>query len=117
MTGITSIVDQLLGGARIPESAVPVTTPSLAHPGERKPDTRRNRKRPSKSTGKRDGRARIIAALDILQGRTAAELAQIAGVTIHNVYDHMPRLLKEGIARAERDAGPRAPRRFFKVAR
>lgn len=114
-TGIHTIVDQVLGGARIPESAAPITKPSLALPVTRKPDLRRNRKRPSKSTGKRDGRARIIAALDILQGRTAAELAQIADVTIHNIYDHMPRLLKEGIARAERDPGPRVPRRFWRA--
>jgi len=119
MTGITFLVDQLTGRSRIPESAAPVLPPSLREPERprRKPDLRRGRKRPSKATGRRDGRVRIIAALDRSVGRTAVELADRAGVSVNSVRDHMPRLLKEGIARAERDSGPRAPRRFFKAGR
>lgn len=112
MSGIATSVDQLLGRSRIPASAEPTTAPTFAQGGTRKPDLRRNRKRPSKSTGKRDGRARIIAALDRDEARTVTQLAGIAHVSVHNVYDHMPGLVEAGIAIEEKPLGHRTGKRY-----
>jgi hypothetical protein len=112
VSGIASSVANLLGGSRIPASAEPVTEPSPVRTG--KPDARRNRKRPSKSTGKRDGRSRIIAALDPHEARTVNEWARAAGVTAHVVYDHLPGLLEAGIAIELRPLGHRMGKRYLR---
>lgn len=111
MSGIASSVEQLLGRSRIPASAVPVTAPSIAQPRKRKLDTRRNRKRPSKSTGKRDGRRLVMNAID-REWRTPAEIARIAGVSVFVVYSHLPGLLDAGFLEMLRGIGARAAKRY-----
>jgi hypothetical protein len=56
MTGVTSVVDQLLGSSRIPASAAPRTGPSALQPDPRP-------KKPSKPKPLRP-RARLVSALD-----------------------------------------------------
>ncbi|MCD6674866.1 MAG: helix-turn-helix domain-containing protein [Burkholderiaceae bacterium] len=112
MSGITSLVDQLLGRARLPEGARPVTVPSLAPNRDMRP---RNRKAPPKQS--RDGRAKVIAALDRREARSVNELARAAGVSPGVVYDHLPGLLEAGVAVLDKAFGHRAGKRYRRGGR
>lgn len=82
-TGIHTIVDQLLGGARIPESAAPTTRPSL--------DRERNITT--------NARGRVLAALDGTW-RSAFDIFVRAGVSDSTTRKWLPRLVQDGEAEA-----------------
>lgn len=107
MSGIATIVDQVLGTARIPVSARPITAPSLAY----KRDTRK-RNRKSKPKQSRDGRRLVMGALDRKEARSVNELARIAGVSPGVVYSHLPGLLEARVAVEAESFGHRAGKRY-----
>lgn len=82
-TGIHTIVDQLLGGARIPESARPTTRPSL----DRERNTTTN------------ARGRVLAALDG-RWRSVCDIVTRSTVSDSTARKWLPRLVQDGEAEA-----------------
>lgn len=91
-TGIHTIVDQLLGASRIPESAAPTTVVEpAAKPSKPKPSTTK----PSTTQPKRDSHTLILGA--IRGACTAEEIAERAGVSRWLVYKYLRNFLDLGL--------------------
>jgi len=110
-SGITSIVDQLTGRARIPEGAAPVLRPSLAMPG----DKPRKPKPAPIAKPKRDNEAAILGAIDFQEGRTVHEIAQRSGASKWLVYKYLRRFLESGVVAVDEPRGHRVGVRYRRV--
>lgn len=104
-TGIHTIVDQLLGGARIPESARPVTRPEL----EVKP----SKPKTSTTKPKCDSHTLILGA--IRGACTAEEIAERAGVSRWLVYKYLRNFLDLGLVVVDSPRGSRVGVRYRRV--
>ncbi len=106
MSGIATIVGQVLGTSHIPASATPLTAPTDPARDARK----RDRKAEPKQS--RNGRRLVMGAFDRHEARDVHELARIAGVSAGVVYHHLPSLLESGFAVQEKPLGQRAGKRY-----
>lgn len=108
MTGIASIVDQLLGSSRIPASAAPRTGPSASQP-----DPRPKKPAQPKPPGPH---ARLVAALDD-DWSPVSGLCLRARVGESFAYRELPGMVAAGIAEERRVSWAKGVRREYRRVR
>jgi len=108
-SGITSIVDQLLGRSRIPESAAPVLRSSMIEP-KRAP---KPKDAPTLSTLPRE---KLLAVLDH-EYRSMWSLSILARISNRTAPRHLENLVEEGLAEARDVRFGRGMKREYRRAR
>lgn len=109
MTGITSIVDQLTGHSRIPESAKPVTRSSMLEP-KRAPNPK------DAPTLRPLPREKLLAVLDH-EYRSMWSLSVLARISNRTAPRHLENLVEEGLAEARDVRFGRGMKREYRRAR
>lgn len=108
MTGIATIVDQVLGRSIIPPGARPVTPPQARFdvPQAAAP---RSKKRPAPKSNRFRIRGFVTAAFDAGTPMSITEIAQVCGASYRQVHRHVRDLVEEGRVIEWEPRGAHAP--------